>query len=172
MNTPSGASDIYPTNNPMVVQGEQEHAILSNMTWGFPQYQRKGVIFNARTETVLEKKTFSDSTRHRRCLIPAKGFYEWDSAKNKISFERPDKQIMLMAGIWNYFEPDRRFVILTTEANESMKPVHDRMPLIIEPGEVKDWLYDEKGMEYLLHKKPLELDHVAGYLQETLPLEL
>lgn len=160
--------DIYPTNHAMVLQGENHHTVLADMSWGFPQYQKKGVIFNARCETVLEKKTFSESTQHRRCLIPAKGFYEWDRSKNKITFERPDRQVMMLAGIWNYYEPEKRFVILTTAANHSMEPVHDRMPLILERNEMDMWLYEDKSVEFLLHKKPIELERVDGFLQETL----
>lgn len=160
--------DIYPTNHAMVLQRENYHTVLADMFWGFPQYQKKGVIFNARCETALEKKTFSESTQHRRCLIPAKGFYEWDRSKNKITFERPDRQVMMLAGIWNYYEPEKRFVILTTAANHSMEPVHDRMPLILEQNEMDMWLYDDKSVEFLLHKKPIELERVDGFLQETL----
>ncbi|MDD3140765.1 MAG: SOS response-associated peptidase [Lachnospiraceae bacterium] len=162
--------DVYPTNPAMVLGQEQNTPVLDAMQWGFPQYQRKGVIFNARSETVLEKRTFSSSAMQRRCLIPAKGFYEWDQSKNKVSFERPDGQVMLMAGIWNYFETVPKFVILTTQANETMAPVHDRMPLIIEPEELETWLYQESGMKELLHKKPISLSRVAGYVQESLPL--
>ena len=160
--------DIYPTNHAMVLREENRQTVLTDMYWGFPQYQKKGVIFNARSESVLEKRMFSDSTLHRRCLIPAKGFYEWDRTKNKITFERPDKHVMMMAGIWNYYDPEQRFVILTTEANASMAPVHDRMPLILEPDEADMWLHDDKSVEFLLHKRPAELDRVDGFLQETL----
>ncbi|MEF9939123.1 MAG: SOS response-associated peptidase [Clostridium sp.] len=162
--------DIYPTNHAMVLQQEQNTPVLDAMQWGFPQFKRKGVIFNARSETVLEKRTFSSSAMQRRCLIPAKGFYEWDKSKNKVSFERPDGQVMFLAGIWNYFEAVPRFVILTTQANESMLPVHDRMPLIIEPDELDAWLYQEQGMKELLHGKPIALSQVAGCVQETLSL--
>ena len=125
--------DVYPTNQSPVLQEENNDIVLSNMIWGVPQYNRKGVIFNARSETALEKRTFADSMKYRRCLVPVKGFYEWDKSKNRIAFERPDEQVMLLAGIWNLYGLNKRFTIITTAANESMIPVHDRMPLIIEP---------------------------------------
>ena len=53
------------------------------ITWGFPGFDKKGVIFNARSETALEKKTFRDSVKERRCIIPATGFYEWSEKKDK-----------------------------------------------------------------------------------------
>lgn len=163
--------EIYPTNNVMVVQSDEGQSILSDMIWGFPQYQRKGVIINARSETALDKRMFSKITRNHRCLIPAKGFYEWDKTKNKIAFERPDRQVMLLAGIWNTYGLDRRFVILTTDANDSMKQIHDRMPLIVEKNEMETWLHDDNSVDFLLHKQPLELNIVSGGVQQTLDLQ-
>lgn len=163
--------EIYPTNNVLVLQGENEKAVLSDMIWGFPQYQRKGVIINARSETALDKRMFSKITRNHRCLIPAKGFYEWDKSKNKISFERSDREIMLLAGIWNTYGLDERFVILTTDANDSMERVHDRMPLILEPSEIDTWLHDDNSVEFLLHKRPGDLRIAEGSVQQTLDLQ-
>lgn len=163
--------EIYPTNNAMVVQSDEGQSILSNMSWGFPQYQRKGVIFNARSETALEKRTFSSSIKQRRCIIPARGFYEWDKDKNKIAFERTNKQAMLLAGIWNTYGLDDKFVILTTDANESMQNIHDRMPLILEPSEIDNWLHDDNSVEFLLHKRPGELRIAEGSVQQTLDLQ-
>lgn len=161
--------EIYPTNNVMVLQGKGN--IICDMIWGFPQYQGKGVIFNARSETALEKRTFASSTKQRRCIIPARGFYEWDKSKNKISFERPDRQVMLFAGIWNTYGLDNRVAILTTEANDSMEKIHDRMPLIMEQNEIDTWLYDDNSVEFLLHKRPGELLIAEGSVQQTLDLQ-
>lgn len=163
--------EIYPTNNVMVLQADNDNAILCDMIWGFPQYQGKGVIFNARSETALEKRTFATSTKQRRCIIPAKGFYEWDKDKNKISFERPDRQLMFFAGIWNTYSLDRRCVILTTDANDSMEKVHDRMPLILEMSEMDTWLHDDNSVEFLLHKRPGELLIAEGSIQQALDLQ-
>jgi putative SOS response-associated peptidase YedK len=170
LNVKVEAGDVYPTKNAMVLREENERSVLCDMKWGFPQYQRKGVIFNARSESVLDKRTFSDSVKYRRCIIPGRGFYEWDGDKNKIAFERMDKQIILLAGIWNKYDTDDRFTILTTEANESMQQVHGRMPLVMEPEEVESWLYDNRSVEFLLRKKPRELNIVSGGVQQTLQL--
>lgn len=126
---------------------------------------------NARSETALERRTFASSTKQRRCLIPARGFYEWDKTKNKVSFERPDKQVMLLAGIWNTYSLEKRFTILTTAANESVKQVHNRMPLIMEPSEAETWLLDDASVEFLLNKRPIELCSVSGYVQQKLDLQ-
>ena len=55
--------------------------MAEEMSWGFPQYQKKGLLINARAETALERKMFRDSVLHRRCIIPAKQFYEWDQGR-------------------------------------------------------------------------------------------
>ena len=85
---------------------------LKEMQWGFPQYQKKGLLINARAETALERKTFRDSVLHRRCVIPAKHFYEWDSDKNKVTFFRKDAAVVYMAGFYNRFgDEDRKSVV-------------------------------------------------------------
>lgn len=162
--------EIRPTNNALIVQSDNGQNILSNMIWGFPKYKAKGVVINARSETALDKRMFSKITRNHRCLIPARGFYEWDKSKNKISFERSDGEIMLLAGIWNQYEQDNRFVIFTTEANDSMQNIHSRMPLIMEPNEVETWLHDDNSVEILLRKTPGELSITSGNIQQTLDL--
>lgn len=158
--------DIYPTNDAVVLRTNQKNVISDEMKWGLPGYQQKGVIFNARCESVLQKKMFSESVINRRCIIPARGFYEWDAMKNKITFERPDSKMIFMAGIWKPFEQNR-FVILTTKANQSMAEVHDRMPLILEKTEINDWLFSQNKIDYFLHKIPTLLNIKEGFVQQS-----
>ena len=138
------------------------------MHWGFPQYQKKGLLINARAETALERRTFCDSVRHRRCIIPAKHFYEWDSDKNKITFFREDRPVLFMAGFYNRFQNEERFMILTTQANASVNPVHNRMPVVLDESELEDWVYDDKFTEYVLHKTPPEFRREQEYEQQSL----
>ena len=74
----------------------------------------KTAWINARTESALEKKTFRESMLHRRCIIPARGFYEWDRSRTKFSYERKDAPVLFMAGCYDLYEDEERFVILTT----------------------------------------------------------
>ena len=141
---------------------------LNEMHWGFPQYQKKGLLINAKAETVLERRTFRDSVLHRRCVIPARQFYEWDSDKNKVTFFREDRAVLFMAGFYNRFQDEVRFIILTTQANASVSPVHNRMPLVLDEGELEDWVYDDKFTEYVLHKTPTELRREQEYEQQSL----
>lgn len=148
------------------------------MQWGFPNFRSSGVIFNARSETVLEKRMFRDSVQHRRCIIPATAFYEWDRHKDKITFRRPDAPVMFMAGFYNQFanaQKNRtadgsRYVILTTGANDCVSPIHERMPIILDENELEDWMLDDRSVEFMLHKKPGPLVWHKEYEQQTLKL--
>ena len=141
---------------------------LNEMRWGFPQYQKKGLLINARAETALERKTFRESVLHRRCVIPARHFYEWDSEKNKVTFFREDRPVLFMAGFYSWFQDDERFIILTTQANASVSPVHNRMPVVLDESELEDWVYDDKFTEYALHKIPPKLWRKQEYEQQSL----
>ena len=135
------------------------------MFWGFPRFDGKGLLINARAESALERKAFRESVRHRRCVIPAKGFYEWNRDKEKFSYERADAPVLFMAGCYDRYQDQDRFVVLTTAANPSVSPVHDRMPLILEPGELEQWVFDEKGAEVILQKTPVMLRCSGEYEQ-------
>lgn len=113
----------------------------------------------------MEKPMFRDAVLHQRAAIPAAGFYEWDRNKQKYTFYREDGNPLFMAGCYRKYEDGDRFVILTTQANASMEPVHDRMPLILEREEVVDWLLEDGASEELLRKKPPLLERRTEYEQ-------
>ena len=159
--------DIRPSQRAAVIKGENEHLTADCMAWGFPRFDGKGLLINARAESAMERKTFRNSVQHRRCIIPAKGFYEWDKSKEKFSFERYDSPVLFMAGCYNQYDQDR-FVILTTDANTSVSPVHDRMPLILEPDELESWVLDDGATEFILHKIPVMLKSSTEYKQMSL----
>ena len=166
---PAAASAaVFPSQKAMVIMGKERHLEAEQMVWGFPRFDGRGLLINARAETAAERRTFRECVLHRRCVIPAKGFWEWNKSKEKFSFERPDAQVMFMAGCYNCFDGQERFVILTTEANPSVKPVHDRMPLILEQNELEDWVTDDGAAEYFLHKTPVLLEREAEYEQMSL----
>lgn len=177
--------DIYPSQTAGIVAGksipkklaasgsgveESPELHLEGMQWGFPQYQKKGLLINARAETALERKSFRDSVLHRRCVIPARHFYEWDSDKNKVTFFKEDRSVLFMAGFYNRFQDKPHFIILTTQANASVCPVHDRMPLILEENELEQWVFDDGFTEYALHKNPPALGREQEYEQQSLIL--
>lgn len=162
--------DKHPTDSAAVIVRNTNEQILEveNQKWGFTGKTGKNVVFNARAESITERKMFSDAVRNRRCIIPASGFYEWDKEKNKFKFYMKDNDIMFMAGCYSYFENtgSRRFVIITTVANDSMKSVHDRMPLILGKDMMKDWICDPLRTKELLTVIPPKLERSEpGFLQ-------
>ena len=111
--------------------------------------------FNARAETVTEKPMFRRSIAFQRCVIPATGFYEWDAAKHKYFFQMPGQPLYL-AGIYDNISGVNCFIILTTEPNDSVAPIHDRMPLLLSHEQVRPWLVDAgAALELLCSRPPL-----------------
>ena len=104
-------------------------------------------MFNARAETVAEKPSFRNAYRRRRCLVPARGFYEWRQQDGR---KQPycchiDQRLFSMAGIWEHWQDAegnelRSCAVLTTEAKGRMAELHHRMPVYIAPGDYEAWL--------------------------------
>ena len=101
-------------------------------------------------------------------MIPAAGFYEWDRQKNKVTFTLPEEGSMYMAGFYRRFDDRDHFISLTTAANESMLPVHDRMPLILPRKDISDWIYEPGKTEEFLARSGPELARHREYEQMTL----
>lgn len=141
---------------------------LENMRRGFPRQGREGILINARTETVFAKSCFSESAINRRCVIPARGFYEWDKGKNKTTFQHEKGSVLFLAGIFKQFQNEQCFVILTTEANTSVQPIHDRMPLILEKESVVDWISSRPKAKEMLYKIPMTLKCTQEFEQQSL----
>ncbi len=147
------SGDIRPSDAAPVIDGTAPGLRLGLMRWGFPKSDGRGLLINARAETVTQKPTFRESLRHRRCVIPASRFYEWDKAKHKAVFSRPDSPFLCFAGVYHVENSGPRFVILTTEANEYVLPVHGRMPLILNSEQIADWICDSGKTQTILRQK-------------------
>lgn len=159
--------DIHPADLVPVIAGRNHEIQLEKIRWGIPKDDK--LIINARTETVLEKKMFADSVEHRRIAIPAAGFYEWNAKKEKYTFRKKDKSLMWFAGFYNLEQNEDRFVILTTAANASMQPVHDRMPLILDNNEIIPWILgDLHSYDNILKKVPEQLEKSTEFEQLSL----
>lgn len=142
--------EISPTEIVPILVPEKEIIVSKLSAWGFPKYQGKGVIINARAETAREKRTFRSAVETQRCVIPSTGFFEWDKSKKKYLFNVPEDNMLYMAGLFNEFEGERRFVILTTEANDSILDVHNRMPVVLRKSSVEDWIFDLSKVDGIL----------------------
>lgn len=159
--------DVRPTDMAVVLMGMKE-VRTEQMQLGFTQQYQEGLLINARAETVLSKPSFRDSMRHCRCVIPAAGFYEWNKAKEQVSFRMPQSKILYMAGIWQPTAKEKQFTILTTSPNDSVSPVHDRMPLVLTSEEIIPWIQSFDAAEKLLTKTPPFLEHKQEYEQLSL----
>lgn len=145
--------NVCPTNRVHVVTSREGARALSAMRWGFLPHWYKTetggpLLINARSETLAEKPAFRAAARDRRCLIVADGFYEWtkDAAGARLPWylHRADGAPIAFAGLWQAWggEAARQetCAIVTTPANDDLGAIHDRMPLILEPGDWALWL--------------------------------
>lgn len=165
---PLQAKDIHPSEVAPVLVAEGRTLCCRWQKWGFSGFHGKQLIFNARSESVTEKKMFRESVEQRRIVVPAAWFYEWNQNKEKNIFYRKGQPVLYMAGLYNRYQGEDRFVILTTEANDSMRPVHDRMPLVLERDEILRWLNEDRLVQTFLQKKPPLLERRMDFEQMSL----
>ena len=163
--------DIHPGDTAPVITaaGDQGGSLRAcRQKWGYPGPGGKGLVFNARSESVFEKRMFRDSVSTRRAVVPVSWFYEWNKNKEKFTFTKEGSRILFLAGFYGRYEDGDRFVILTTQANASMAPVHSRMPLVLEREQVREWILDSKKTKELLGQEPPRLARDCEYEQQTL----
>jgi putative SOS response-associated peptidase YedK len=134
---------------PAVTATADGSRVVNEFRWGFlPPWatsaSHKPAPFNARSETVATSGLFKHAFRRNRCLVPAHGFYEWgdvDGKKNRYLFTPESGGPMAFAGIWSDWQGSlRTCTILTTTPNASVAPVHDRMPVLLDPTGMAAWL--------------------------------
>ena len=151
--------NVAPTQLAPVVrlndQGERSGVMLK---WGLipPWADIPSIgsrLINARGESVFVKPAFRKAAMERRCLVPISGFYEWQTVKGEKAkvpqwIGRPDREPLCLAGLWESWTdrtrsgaaPVETFTILTTSPNALLKPLHDRMPVILDPEYWTTWL--------------------------------
>ena len=174
--------NIAPTQPVAAVRfnraGERE---LTFFQWGLiPSWAKDPSIgsrlINARCETAAEKPSFRSAFKRRRCLLPATGFFEWrktDGHKQPLYIREADEGIMSLAGLWEIWQsPDggelETCTILTTEPNALMAPIHDRMPVILDPLDYDMWLDDSTPVDQLQHlMRPFDAEQLLAYPVST-----
>jgi putative SOS response-associated peptidase YedK len=152
--------NMAPTRDAPVVRLHPEtgERRLDLLRWGLVPHWAKDpksvrMTINARGETLASTPMFRDAFARRRCLVPADVFYEWqviDGAKRPWAIARADGQPMVFAGLWEGWGGAdgtviRSFTIVTTGANETLRPLHERMPVVLEPGDWPLWLGEQEG---------------------------
>ena len=136
--------NVAPLQRHWIVRLEQEDRRLLPARWGLvnswaKDNKRAAQQINARAETIDARPAFRAAFKARRCVVPADGFYEWTGPKGNrrpLWFHRPDGGLLLFAGLYEAWFPEKdtpetTFTIVTTQANDLMAPVHDRMPVIL-----------------------------------------
>lgn len=175
--------NIAPTQTvPAIVLNEKGDRSFKPFRWGLiPTWAKDASMgarmTNARSETVTEKPTFRSAFKQRRCLIVADGFYEWQKQQGKkqpFYFRLKNGQPFGFAGLWERWQAPEGDVwetctILTTEANDLLKEVHDRMPVMLHPEEYDRWLdpaaQDSEALQSLL--RPYETEAMMAYSVST-----
>lgn len=161
--------NISPTQDIAVVRIGAQGRELRELRWGLVPHWSKGIdpklsLFNARAESVDTKPAFRSLIKRRRCLIPADGVFEWQAIGGQ---KQPwlfvmNGGVFSMAGLWDRWEgPDHQVIesvtILTTEANDLVRPCHDRMPVILDPADYDFWL--DPGIQEPEALRPLMVPH-------------
>jgi putative SOS response-associated peptidase YedK len=176
--------NIAPTQQIQTIlqNAEQSQREFQILHWGLiPSWAKApkmgARMINARAETVAEKPSFRAAFKQRRCLILADGFYEWQQQQKKkqpFYFRMNDEHPFAFAGLWEHWksgdgEVINSCTILTTEPNDLMRPVHNRMPVIIDPKDYDLWLDTEvktpELLQPLLH--PYSAEEMTAYPVST-----
>lgn len=176
--------NIAPTQQiaTVSVNSESSERQLKMLRWGLiPSWAKDAKmgakLINARAETVAEKPAFRAAFKKRRCLILADGFYEWQTQngeKQPFYFRLENGEPFAFAGLWEHWEkgdgePIATCTIITTEANELMHPIHNRMPVILDAKNYEQWLDPEAKKVELLQSllQPYPTEEMTAYPVST-----
>ena len=146
--------NVAPSQEILAIAKYEDENWLVKFHWGLVPFLAKDIsignrMINARSESIAEKPSFLNAFKKRRCLIPADGFYEWKGEKGKkqpMFITLPDHEPFAFAGLWETWKKDdqelnyKSCTIITTQASESIRDIHHRMPVILKPPAYESWL--------------------------------
>jgi len=180
--------NIAPTQPVAVIRADDRgRRRLDQLHWGLIPFWADDPavgnrMINARAESAATKPAYRAAMKRRRCLIPADGFYEWkkqkEGGKQPYFIRARDRRPIAFAGLWERWkpkdqpdaEPVESCTILTTDADDLLKPIHDRMPVVLNPKDYKQWLdpsvEDASALEPLL--RPADPDRLQAYPVSTI----
>lgn len=171
--------NIAPTQSVAAVRLDDHGQRVDMLRWGLIPFwaEDKKIgykLINARADSVASKPAFRSAFRKRRCLVLADGFYEWqktDGKKQPYCIGRSDGRPFAFAGLWEHWdkgEPINSCTIITTDANDVVRPLHDRMPAILLPTDFDRWLDPTAGAEELQSLlRPLAAELTRAYPVST-----
>jgi putative SOS response-associated peptidase YedK len=150
--------NVAPTQHHYIVTTEYENRKIGLAKWGLvnswaKDASRAAQCINAKAETIDTRATFKEAFIRRRCVIPADGFYEWTGPKNQrmpMWIHPRAGGLLLFAGLYESWfpqkgKPEITFTIVTCDANETLAPIHDRMPVILGDRDADDWMNPKEG---------------------------
>jgi putative SOS response-associated peptidase YedK len=149
--------NVAPTQEIPVIVQQEDARHIKKRHWGLVPFWAKDILIgsrmiNARVETLSSKPAFKAALKHRRCLIPANGFFEWSGkagSKQPYFFCLPSSEPLAFAGLYEIWEdkeappdagPYKSCTIITMDASDSVRDIHNRMPLILKPEAFDEWL--------------------------------
>jgi len=147
--------NVAPSQEVLAIIKYEKENWLEKLHWGLVPFWAKDIsignkLINARAETIASKPSFRNAFKKRRCLIPADGFYEWKGPKGQkqpVFITLPESRPFAFAGLWEAWhkkdDPDTMYkscTIITTEASDSVREIHHRMPAILTPDMYESWL--------------------------------
>ena len=140
---------IYPSNNVVTLGANPDGKVVPGITrWGFTGFKPSQLLINARVETVREKKLFKNAFESQRVVFPMSAFYEFSNDKTPFTFSDTEN-IIYVGGFYRIY-PDKKTgekqaesIILTTEPDPIVAPIHDRMPLLIYKEDIVKWILDD-----------------------------
>jgi putative SOS response-associated peptidase YedK len=154
VDAPGGRFNIAPTDDAAVIVQRDDRRAVTAFRWGliphWSETARTGNrMFNARAETLDRNPAFRYAFGKRRCLVPADAFFEWQrdgNVRSPYAVVRPDGRPIALAGLWaGWKNPEtgevvRSFTIVTTNPNEVLRPIHNRMPVVVPESAWDRWL--------------------------------
>ena len=150
---PGARYNISPTETVPVVRAEGGRHEVVGLRWGLVPAWAKGpgdvpLMINARSESLDERPAFRDLLGTRRCVVPADGFYEWrteEGRRQPYHIRRRDGRPMALAALWDRWDRLESVAVVTTDANELLRPLHDRMPVVLSRDEALEWIDVEES---------------------------
>lgn len=174
-NTYVARYNCAPSQKSGVITNQQPEQ-LNFYQWGLrppwiKDIRMTSLMINARAESLQEKPSFKEAFKTKRCLIPADGFYEWKKIgkqKTPHYIRLKSTEIFAMAGLWEEWKDEQgkiknTFAIITTRSNELMKPIHQRMPVILPRELEKEWLENPDPRDLQKMLRPIDSEEIEAF---------